>query len=142
MATVCEELIEAYERERAVYDRIQEVVAEQSRLMTTAPDSRTVILLCELVQGLMGEIAAIEDGIQPLKTRWEQADRSDPDGELDAVLAGIQDAIQSITAAQERVQNTLLGHVRRDTMRARQARADINASRAGRAYGLSEGGSR
>lgn len=135
MATACEELVRAYRQEEHVYERIMELVCEQDRIMNADPDTRTVVELCELVQDLMGEIALIESSIEPVKRRWEEQDRRDPERRLDAVLGAVQRSIDRIAVGQQRVQGMLLDHARGEQRRTEVAQAGISASRAQLLYG-------
>ena len=81
----------------------------------------------------MDEIANVERAIQPAKTAWE-AERDDPDGGLNAVLGRIERSIAEIARLQERVQQMLVDHMRRQKEEADAAQASVNASRAQRLY--------
>jgi hypothetical protein len=135
MATTCEELLCAYRQEENVYKRIMELVREQNRIMDTDPDARAVVDLCELVHGLMAEIALMESAIEPVKRRWEEQDRLDPEGALENVLSALQESIGRIAAGQQRVQEMLLDYARSEQRRTQAAQTGISASRAQLLYG-------
>lgn len=127
-------LVEAYEREEALYARIMDVVQEQHRVLSTEPDTEVVVDLCGLVQGLMKRISEVEAEIQPLKKQW-LGRREGPDGKLAEVLDRIQDLINGIGQAQEQVQAMLLEHLVHERRQSAPGPVAVSARRAAAAYG-------
>ncbi|MFO7958566.1 MAG: hypothetical protein R6X33_15865 [Candidatus Brocadiia bacterium] len=133
MKTLAEQLIAAYQQEKQLYDRVLELVDEQTRIMSEQPNPRRVLEICREVEDLMGDIEAVERAIRPLKQEWQET-RSDPTGELDRLLASIEKQIERISERQQNVQEGLLAYVEREKQTMDEARASINARRAGNLY--------
>jgi len=139
MPELCEQLVTAYARQQQLYEQMLEMVGRQERLMTARPMPAAVSELCESVGEIMGRIAALEKQIEPTKGLWEQQDRRDPDGRLDAVLSTIQGLIERIAESQGRVRRQLLQYVCDEQAETQAARAGVQARRAALRYGASGG---
>jgi regulator of replication initiation timing len=133
MKTLAEQLITAYRQEEELYGRVLELVEEQTHIMAEQPSPRRVLQLCREVEDLMGDIEAVERAIRPVKEAWEK-EKSDPTGELDRILASIEKQIERIGELQQDVQEGLLAYVEREKHTMDEARASINARRAGNLY--------
>ncbi len=134
MSSMVTQLTEAYRREEALYMRIRDLVHQQQSIMAASPDPTAVLQLCQEVEGLLEEIAGIENDIGPLKQQWWQTKPHQP-GELDAILGNIQDAIEQTTDQQNQVRHSLLQHVNRQDSKTGSARANVSARRARLTYG-------
>ncbi len=133
MNTLAEQLIAAYRQEQELYERVLQLVERQDQIMSEEPSPRRVLELCQEVEGLMSRIEAIEHNMGPAKSEWEKT-RDDPDGTLDALLAAIEQTIESIGEQQQRVQRRLVAYVERERRTTDEARAAIRSNRAGRLY--------
>ncbi len=127
------QLKQAYLRQRQYYERIRNLVREQMGVMESAPDPGVVLDLCRRIEELMADIESIERAIEPAKRCWQ---KSGPrrDEELDAVLAGIEEAISEIAENQQAVQQRLLDYVQSQRQKADGARESIRSSRARSLY--------
>ena len=133
MNSLCEQLTQAYRQEQALYEQVLHLVEEQAGALAAGPAPGAVLASCRRVEQLMEQIAKIEEAIAPAKAKWGQT-RDDPDGALNAVLGAIEQMIQQIAHAQERVQRRLLECVRAQKERNDGARTALNASRAHKLY--------
>jgi len=133
MTPLHQQLVATYRAEHRIYARIKDLVAEQVRIMEDCPEPRVVLRLCARVEDAMAQIAALEEAIEPAKRQW-QADRADPEGDLDQVLGVIEADIERISDAQRSVQDALLGYMQAHRTRTEGARSSIRTSRARRRY--------
>ena len=134
MNSLAEQLIAAYAQEEQIYQQIKNLVDEQNNVIETTTDPGAVLALCGQVESLMGEVAVIEQAIEPAKMEWART-KIDPDGSLDRILAHIQTLIEETAAAQQLVQEQLMDMLHRQKQSATKARASVNASKARIAYG-------
>jgi len=128
-----ERLTTAYQAQRDLYVEILRLVREQGRIMREAPDPCAVLRIARDVEGLLEEIAHIEETIEPLKSQWQGNKQALPEG-LDAVLEQVQGLIERIAGTQQQVGQQLLDYVREQTGRTEETRARVNACRARAAY--------
>ena len=133
MNDLSRQLTHAYRQQAEHYKRIKELVLRQAQVMEDEPDPGAVLLICRQVEDLMGQVAVIEDAIEPAKRLWSEQP-SDPDGELDGVLKIIEGMIQDIARTQGQVQQKLLEFVKQEKQRSDAARASMAAGRARTLY--------
>jgi len=133
MNPIAAELTDAYRREEQLYLRILDLVEQQNRIMEEDPNPSVVLNLCGDVEGLLDQIADIEEAIAPAKKEWEQSKRQPPQG-LDVVLGSIQGSIEKIALRQDHVRQGLMQYIQHHQDRVGRARASVNARRARVAY--------
>ena len=133
MISLSEQLVHAYRRERDLYLQVLDVAREQCRIMGDTQAVSAVMELSARIEELLDEIATIEEAIEPAKDLW-QREKKDPHGELDALLREIQAAIEHTSSHQEELRLALTAYMRQREQKARETRADIQASKARLAY--------
>ncbi len=129
MSSLSAQLARAYKEQTALYDEIKELVNTQIALMEEQGDPQGVIAICGEVEKRMDEIAVIEDAMEPVRRKWEIT-REDPSGELEAVLAFVQAAIEEIVRGQALVQQKLLDFARSQREMTDGAQKSIKLNRA------------
>ena len=134
MNAICKQLAHAYSKEERLYLRVRGLVRRQKALMETEPNPAAVVDLCGEVERLMGQIALIEEAIEPTKQR-RSTTRKNVDAELDGVLAKVQATIEDIARTQVAVQDMLVDYTHRRESRPHPARPRVGVGRARVAYG-------
>jgi hypothetical protein len=128
-----DKLIRAYREEKALYERVLNLVSRQEQIMLEQPDPEVLLSIARRIDGLLEQVGEVESRIEGEKALLQNADKPTPQPLVD-LLEQVRALIDRIRTRQTRVGRQLIQYVQSRGVQERAA-GPMPAARAQAVYG-------